>query len=286
MRVVYRVRRTLPLLTAIALATLLVSGMAFALNDITCPNRDDNAFGHLCVGTGERDLMVGTADADDMRALAGDDTIRAGEGGDRLVGNKGDDRISGNTGDDRYVFDAGWGDDIIPGESSGRDAVRFSDVSARVRIALDDQHPTIPRGAFSGQNSVTFAANFIEIAVGGSGSDFIAGSSAGNTLKGNQGDDRLEGGGGDDTYRRISGHDVIDDASGSADGLNLSDHPSSSATFTPLDGADADDNYEDLSIDVGGANTVIIKDYFDDSAPKVLQSRAGAGLIENNPLLR
>jgi hypothetical protein len=132
MRVVYMARRTLPLLAAMALATLLVSGMAFALNDVTCPNRPDNAFGHLCVGTGKGDLMVGTAQADDMRGLAGDDTIRAGESSDRLVGNKGDDRLSGNSGDDRYVFEAGWGQDAIVSEGSGLDALRFSRVSAGI----------------------------------------------------------------------------------------------------------------------------------------------------------
>ncbi|MGH3147085.1 MAG: hypothetical protein ACRDTR_14915, partial [Rubrobacter sp.] len=102
--------------------------------------------------------------------------------------------------------------------------------------------------------------------------DFIAGSSASNWLKGNEGEDTLKGGDGDDTYRRVSGHDVIDDASGSADRLNLIDRPSSSATFTPLDGPDAENNYEDLSIALGSENTVIIKDYFDDSAPKVRES--------------
>jgi Cadherin domain/RTX calcium-binding nonapeptide repeat (4 copies) len=281
MRVVYEVRRTLLLLTAMAVAAIIVSGMAWALNDITCPNRDDSAFGHLCVGTGTPDLMVGTAEADDMRGLAGDDAIRANEDNDRLIGAEGDDLLQGQAGDDRYVFAEGWGKDAIPSEASGRDAVRFSDVGARVRIALDDQHPTIPRGASSGQNSLTFAANFIEIAVGGSGPDVIAGSSVANTLTGNAGNDELLGEEGNDTYRGVEGQDVIDDASGSADGLVLDDRASSSATFTPLDGPDADNNYEDLRVELGGGNSVIIKRYFDDTSARVLASGPGAGLIEN-----
>jgi outer membrane murein-binding lipoprotein Lpp len=54
------VRRTILLLAVVATATLLTSGIALAVNKISCPNKDAN----LCIGTKDPDVMSGTLDAD------------------------------------------------------------------------------------------------------------------------------------------------------------------------------------------------------------------------------
>jgi microcystin-dependent protein len=47
-------RRTVLLLTAMGVAILLSSGISLAINKISCPNRADNLFGNLCIGTNQR----------------------------------------------------------------------------------------------------------------------------------------------------------------------------------------------------------------------------------------
>jgi hypothetical protein len=49
-------RRTFSLLASMALAMLLVSGVAWAANQIRCPNGE----GEPCVGTGRADEIEGT----------------------------------------------------------------------------------------------------------------------------------------------------------------------------------------------------------------------------------
>jgi hypothetical protein len=71
------VRRTILLLAVVATATLLASGIALAVNKISCPNRDANQFGNLCVGTNDPDVMNGTLEADDMRGMDGATTSYA-----------------------------------------------------------------------------------------------------------------------------------------------------------------------------------------------------------------
>ncbi len=81
-------RRTFSLLASVALAMLLVSGAAWAANQIRCPSGE----GEPCVGTGRADEIGGARGADDIRALGGADVVRGG-GGDEVHGGSGDDRI-------------------------------------------------------------------------------------------------------------------------------------------------------------------------------------------------
>lgn len=82
-------RRTFALLASVALAMLLVSGAAWAANQVGCPSGE----GEPCVGTGRADEIGGTRGADDIRALGGADVVRGGGGDDGVRGGGGDDRI-------------------------------------------------------------------------------------------------------------------------------------------------------------------------------------------------
>jgi YD repeat-containing protein len=80
---------------------------------------DDTLFGSYSIANQFDDTIDG---------LAGDDHINSGTGDDTLIGNSGDDWLSGRTGDDTYVFDVGWGQDIISNYdywSTSVDIVRF-----------------------------------------------------------------------------------------------------------------------------------------------------------------
>jgi hypothetical protein len=67
-----KMRRTILLLIAVAVAILLVGGVALAKN-INCPNRDRN----LCVGTNR---------ADTVKARGGNDAVTARGGNDKVFG--------------------------------------------------------------------------------------------------------------------------------------------------------------------------------------------------------
>ena len=102
-------RRTFTLLASVALAMLLVSGAAWAANQIRCPNGE----GEPCVGTGRADEIGGTRGADDIRALGGADVVRGGGGDDEVRGGSGADRIGFGFPCGSTETFAGGGDDVI-----------------------------------------------------------------------------------------------------------------------------------------------------------------------------
>ena len=63
-------------------------------------------------GTGN-DRLEGNSDNDTLNGYHGADILIAGAGNDVLRGGRDNDTMSGQGGDDRFVFDAGWGDDIV-----------------------------------------------------------------------------------------------------------------------------------------------------------------------------
>lgn len=139
-------RRTVLLLSAMAIASVLLSGTALAANFF---------------GTNAPDVAVGTPGSDGFVLLGGDDTVR---------GMGGSDVISGGAGDDR-LFGAG----VLRGfESSSRDTVRGDD-----------------------GNDLIFGGAGADLLDGGSGDDFIRGSSADgdeavDTVFGGEGDDSID----------------------------------------------------------------------------------------------
>ena len=117
-------RRAILLLSTVALAMLLASGIAWAV-DKTC-QADTDCFGTKeaddLTGSNGNDRIFGLGGPDLIRGLASDDRISGGSGDDDVRGQGGRDGISGAGGDDELLggsgFDtilAGNGDDTVFG---------------------------------------------------------------------------------------------------------------------------------------------------------------------------
>ena len=153
-------RRSLLLLTTMALRVLMVSSVALALNRISCT---PDAF--LCEGTTEDDSMSGTAgydnmngyvgndklngygDSDDMNGDAGNDTLNGGPGNDYLGDRAGTNTLNGVTGSD--TFFANYGEIAEVSGGRGKDYVyagdenEFGGVSAKDTINCGAGHGTV-----------------------------------------------------------------------------------------------------------------------------------------------
>jgi Ca2+-binding RTX toxin-like protein len=141
-------RRVVLVLAAMALALLLASGMAWAVNKIGTDgpdrlrgtNRADNLLGEggndALFGFRGRDNLLGGPGKDwvlggnERRTLGGDknlvggpgnDGIIAGQGSDNLQGGSGNDFGNGGRGSDRIVGEGG-NDYLLDGESFGQEA--------------------------------------------------------------------------------------------------------------------------------------------------------------------
>src|SRR5215210_5003998 len=102
-------RKTLLLLTTMALALLVAGGVALAAT-ITCQ------VGVVCNGTSEADTITGIASNDTINGLEGNDFIKA---------RGGSDKIDGGPGNDTYMFFGSWGIDRISADSGGVDTLTF-----------------------------------------------------------------------------------------------------------------------------------------------------------------
>jgi Ca2+-binding RTX toxin-like protein len=65
------------------------------------------------LGGAGNDKIYGEKDDDMLGGDAGDDQIRGGSGNDSILGGDGDDTLWGNNGSDVFVFENGWGNDVI-----------------------------------------------------------------------------------------------------------------------------------------------------------------------------
>ncbi len=98
-------RKTILVLTSVALAVLLAGGVALAAN---------------IKGTGGNDVLEGTPSRDVLIPFDGDDTVYAGGGSDDVRHSFGDDLIKGGPGND--TLRGGRGNDVIYG-GAGRDLI-------------------------------------------------------------------------------------------------------------------------------------------------------------------
>lgn len=115
-------KRTILLLSTIALGVLLVGGVALAAT-VQCQVNGP------CEGTDEPDKLIGTNQPDQMHGLQDDDLLLGGKGGDTMYGDDtilsntvadGNDKLHGNDGIDRLfgfsgsdLLRGGGGDDSI-----------------------------------------------------------------------------------------------------------------------------------------------------------------------------
>ena len=113
-------RRMVLLLTVMAAALVLASGVALAVNKLGTDGPD------TLRGTNGDDNLLGRGGSDDLLSLGGDDTLVGGEGKDNVLGGnerrpKGGDKVlDGGSGNDRVL--GGTGSDNLTG-GSGNDLV-------------------------------------------------------------------------------------------------------------------------------------------------------------------
>jgi Ca2+-binding RTX toxin-like protein len=253
-------RRAILLLTVVAVALVVASGLALA-QVVTCPTGANG----LCVGTDEGDPLNGTTGPDDMRGLRGKDTLNAAAEFDLLSGGRGDDTLNGdldsdqlngglgrdalNGGakDDTYVFVNGWGRDRISDATSDMfgERLTFSLVTEPVTMDLI-MSPSRPE-ARSGDNVLNFvAAVSIGEVDGSSAGDTIRGQADEDSLNGIQGSDTVNGREGIDTVVGMEGNDTLTGGSGED---NIDAGPGN-------DTIKAVDNEKDIIVCGGGNDTV------------------------------
>src|SRR6056297_2682870 len=170
----------------------------------------------------------------------GDDTIYGFSVADIVDGGAGDDRLEGQGGGDTYIFQRGYGEDVIL-DAGGIDKVALSGVAAADvtfsrtdldliitiddtgdRLTLENQYVrdfeqgfAVEEFVFSDRTMVYTDLNPEDIdIVGTSGDDTLRGSNFNEKLDGRAGDDELIGRDGGDTYVFDAGYgnDVIIDA--------------------------------------------------------------------------
>lgn len=190
-------RRTIFLLAATALAVLLSSGVALALNTINCKTNQ------VCTGTERADLMKGTDGFNEMYGRDGNDILKGfgkwdallgQEGNDRLLGGRGADYVGGGKDDDTlrgegaidgYSFErSDWGDDTIIEDSPSRNAVLLpfgENFTGPVATNLtSSSSPEVENAASA--STVNWEGNVITFVVGSSGNDTVLGNDAANEI--------------------------------------------------------------------------------------------------------
>jgi Ca2+-binding RTX toxin-like protein len=142
---------------------------------------------------------------DDGESGEGDDVgpdvehLVGGSAGDVLVGSQSANRLLGGPGND--VLRGGLGDDVLLG-GPGADTANYSDVGGPVEVDLGGRTGIDDRG---GRDRL----RGMEDALGGPGSDSLAGNDGPNVFRGGPGEDDLEGRGGDDTLLGGHGEDSL-----------------------------------------------------------------------------
>jgi len=186
--------------------------------------------GNVQLGEGNNTLTSSGTITGWVKMGAGDDVIKStgsldyvelGAGNDTFVGGNSDDIVFDDLGNDKYALGGGWdklylssGNDTCDG-GAGVDTVGFN-VGGAVPCLINLDSKDVTLGAQMLQKNLVFSAtagisstvkNF-ERANGGSGDDFIAGTSGVNLLNGNGGNDTLYGGLGADRFQDLNGNDT------------------------------------------------------------------------------
>ena len=179
-------RRAILLLTVMATALLMASGVALALEGLTKTCKDGSTSASPCYGGLYDDTITGTSSADYINGQNGNDTVYALDGADNvhgsldkdtLWGQGGNDKLYGENGDDKLY--GGPGDDTLDG-STDNDELYGEEGNDKLYGSI-------------GNDTLT----------GGSGSNTLYGSLGKDTIKANNttdtGEDTVYGEDGDDT---------------------------------------------------------------------------------------
>jgi Ca2+-binding RTX toxin-like protein len=208
-----------------------------------------------------------------LRGLGGNDTLYGADATDTLEGGANDDIYNLINPDTRVIEEANGGTDTVFIEGQ-QDMVTYHLTDNVENLTLEGIHLMTGIG-----NSM---ANVLR---GNSGSNILDGLDNNDTLIGGAGEDLLEGGINNDLYTGYTGtfdHDTIDDTSGT-DTLDVSNfNVGDILSWTALDGDDADNFVDSLEIDFpSDVDSVLIRNYFNNTATTAAQSGAGNGLIES-----
>jgi Ca2+-binding RTX toxin-like protein len=161
-------------------------------------------FENINTGNGN-DNVTGTSGNNTILVGGGNDTVNSADGNDFINGGNGNDRINCGFGND--TVDGGNGDDTID-LGSGDDYLNVSSLG-------DDQ-------IFAGDgNDFIDGWTGNELIAGDAGNDTLNGRAGNDTLLGGAGIDRLIGGTGSDVYYIDSLSDVVIEAAGVINGLDL-----------------------------------------------------------------
>lgn len=168
--------------------------------------------GVIEMGAGD-DIFVGGKQAETVADDAGKDDYKLGDGLDEFVAYDG---INSGAGADDNV-DGGTNTGSISQYDFYGDLYDASNTTSQVKINLDSKVQTnvvdgnvlVDAGKATGTQIGTDYIKGFEMAYGGSGDDWIFGSSANNLIEGNVGADRLFGGAGNDRINGGSGGDFI-----------------------------------------------------------------------------
>jgi Ca2+-binding RTX toxin-like protein len=181
-------------------------------------------------GKAAAERFDGSVFKDTIDGGGGNDSIFSAEANDRLTGGKGDDQLGGGAGNDLYLFDQGFGLDVLfEGFGGGRDTLQFgpgigpNDVDLRV----EGTNLVVARGAsqvtVQGQfGSGTGSNALVERLVFDNGDvvkltrpldDWLERSGGGqnDSFNGSVFDDSISGGGGEDfIFGGAAGRDLLE----------------------------------------------------------------------------
>ena len=138
-------RRTILLLNTMAIAMLLASGIAWAV-DKTCQAHTD------CFGTNQADKLTGSSGNDRIFGLGGPDLILGMAGNDRLSGGGGGDEVRGGAGADHIL--GGSGADALFGGKGNEKTIKSGQTSPGI---IGGRGPDLLNGG--GGDDFIFAAN-------------------------------------------------------------------------------------------------------------------------------
>ncbi|MGJ8583680.1 MAG: calcium-binding protein [Marinosulfonomonas sp.] len=78
-----------------------------------------SVFADTLEGNAADNMLMGNSGNDHLNGAAGNDILIGGRGADHLTGGAGDDTLIGGIGDDHFVFDPGFGADVVKDFSAG-----------------------------------------------------------------------------------------------------------------------------------------------------------------------
>src|SRR3712207_5201231 len=197
-------RRALLLLSMMAAALVVASGVALAVTKQCKTYVLADPEQNICYGTKERDTLRGDDTTNFMVGKRSSDTLKGFGSLDYLVGGPARDALSGGSHEDRYFFEEGWGKDSITDDEASANELLFRKAGPGAEFITEDLMIDLISGPGpevtndSGTGTLNWEGNVIYGVSSGEGDDHITGNSLGNNIFGNDGADTIFGREGND----------------------------------------------------------------------------------------